>query len=221
MGMASAVRERLPTRSQWAPIALWLLGWLAFAVIAGLAAASSRFPADLWISHRLQDISSPAFDNALDLPETLADFPFLLAIFLPALVLLWLLHHRREAIILLLTPLGWLPNTAVKALVDRPRPSPHLVRIIGEASGPSFPSGHTITAVLIFGLLLFLATILVHRPWLRLPLQLACLYAILFTALARIYHGAHWPSDILGSALLGSLILAFFVWAHRHLMGKA
>ena len=194
-------------RPRLACLLLWLAALLGFAVMAGFAAAYDYFSADLWLAHRLQEIDSAAFDDALDLPEILADFPFLLAVWLPALGLLWLLHHRRQALLLFIAPLGWALNVAVKALVDRPRPSPHLVRIIDEASGPSFPSGHTITAVLTFGFILYLATALIQRPWLRLPLQSACLYGIVFTGLARIYHGAHWPSDVYGAVLFGVLLL--------------
>ena len=194
---------------------LWLAALLGFAVMAGFAAAYDHFPADLWLAHRLQEIDSAAFDDALDLPEAAADLPYVLAVWLPALGLLWLLHHRRQALLLLIAPLSWALNTGVKVMVDRPRPSPQLVRIIDEASGPSFPSGHTITAVLIFGFILYLATTLVQRSWLRLLLQLACLYGIIFTGLARVYHGVHWPSDVYGAALLGALLLAPLILVDR------
>lgn len=200
------------------PAALWLLALLGFALLAGFAAAYDYFPADLWVSHRLQGIDAAAFGKAVSLPETLADLPLVLAVWLPALALLWLLRHHWEALLLLLAPLGWIANTIVKELVTRPRPSPELVRVTDNPSGPSFPSGHTITAFLIFGLLLYFATVLVRPPWLRLSLQLACLYGIVFTGLARIYHGAHWFSDVYGAALLGILILAIFIAAHRALL---
>ena len=188
--------------------ALWLAGLLAFGILAGFAAAHNTLPADQWVSHRLQEIHSSAFDDAVDFPEALADLPYVLAVWLPALALLLLLRHRWQAFLLLVAPVGWVADTGVKHLVDRPRPSPDLVRVTDAASGPSFPSGHAITAVLIFGLLFYFATILVRPAWLRLSLQLACLYAIVFTGLARIYHGAHWFSDVYGALLLGLLILA-------------
>ncbi len=189
------------------PAVLWLIALLGFGVLAGFAAAHDTLPADLWVSHRLQEIDSPAFDAALDLPEALADLPYVLAVWLPAVAVLWLLRHPWRALLLLIAPLGWLGNTAVKHLVDRPRPTPELVHITDAADGPSFPSGHAITAVLIFGLLLYFATVVVRPAWLRLPLQLACLYAIVFSGLARIYHGVHWLSDVYGAVLLGVLIL--------------
>jgi len=190
---------------------LWLAALLGFVVMAGFAAAYDYFPGDLWISHHLQQIHSAAFDDAVSIPEAAADLPYVLAVWLPVLGLLWLLRHRGQAVLLLLAPLGWGVNGVVKQVVDRPRPSSHLVRIVDGASGPSFPSGHTITAVLIFGFLFYLATTLVRRPWLRLLLQMACLFGIIFTGLARIYHGAHWLSDVYGAVLLGILILTLLI----------
>jgi membrane-associated phospholipid phosphatase len=196
-------------------LALWLLLLAGFAVLSGFAAAADHFPADVWLAHHLQEIHSAAFDDAVSLPETLADLPFVLAVWLPALGLLWLLRRRWEALILLLAPLGSGINSVVKSLVDRPRPSPDLVRVTESASGASFPSGHTVAAVLVFGLLLYFATVLVRSAWLRLPLQIACLYGIAFTGIARVYHGAHWPSDVLGGYYLGGLMLLALITAHR------
>ena len=63
-------------------------------------------------------------------------------------------------------------------------------------------------------------TILIKQPLLRLILQLACLYGIIFSGIARIYHGAHWFSDVYGAVLLGALILAVIVAIHRWLLGE-
>ncbi|HEU4760055.1 MAG TPA: phosphatase PAP2 family protein [Dehalococcoidia bacterium] len=195
--------------------ALWLLALLGFAVMAGFAAARDTFPADLWLAHRLQDVHSGAFNAALDLPETLADLPYVLAVWLPALALLLLARQPVRAFLFLVAPLGWPANSALKLIIDRPRPSAALVRVADAPSGSGFPSGHAITAFLVFGLLLYLATVLVRPLWARLLLQLACLYGIVFTGLARVYHGAHWPSDVLGAFYLGALFLALLIAADR------
>ena len=102
----------------------------------------------------------------------------------------------------------------------RPRPPHELVRIRETPADPSFPSGHVITAVLILGFLLYVVTILIKQRVLRSILQLACLYGIIFSGIARIYHGAHWLSDVYGAALLGALILAIIVAIHRWLVAN-
>ncbi len=85
-----------------------------------------------------------------------------------------------------MAPFGWVVNRIVKELVMRPRPSHELVRIREIATDPSFPSGHVITAVLILGLLLYFIRILIKQPVLRLILQLACLYGIIFSGIAHL-----------------------------------
>ena len=69
-------------------------------------------------------------------------------------------------------------------------------------------------------ILLYIVTILTKQPLVRLILQLACLYGIIFCGIARIYHGAHWFSDVYGAALLGALILAVIIAIHRWLLAK-
>ena len=104
-------------------------------------------------------------------------------------------------------PLGWGLNAGCKYLVSRPRPSALLVEVRGQAvDDPSFPSGHTVTATLLFGLLFFLSSY-VRPVWLRVLLQVFCIYVIASTALARIYDGRHWASDVYGAMLLGALVV--------------
>lgn len=70
--------------------------------------------------------------------------------------------------------------------------APHMI------GGYAFPSGHTLTAVCVYG---FLATL--NRGWIRRLLW--CLP--LLVAAARVALGVHWLSDVVGAWLLGWLWL--------------
>lgn len=187
----------------------WLLALLGFGVLAGFAAAYDTFPADLWLTHRLQEIDAVAFARAVDWAEDLADAPTMIAVWLAAGAALLGLAHRWEALLLLLSMASRLLNSGLKELIERPRPPGY------ESATFSFPSGHAEGAVVLYGLLFYFATVLIPYAPLRLLTQAACLWIILFTGLERVFVGAHWPSDVLGGFYFGTLMLAALIALHR------
>jgi membrane-associated phospholipid phosphatase len=195
--------------------ALWLLLLAGFAVLSGFAAAYDRFPADIWLAHRLQELDATSFMRAMDWAEDLTDTPWIIVVWLGAAAALLVAARRWEALLLLATVLGRLVNVGVKELVERPRPTEDLVVVSESPSSPAFPSGHADGAIMLYGLLFYFITLFVPHPVLRRVGQAACLWVILFTGMERVFVGAHWPSDVLGGYYLGGLMLAVLVAAHR------
>jgi undecaprenyl-diphosphatase len=103
----------------------------------------------------------------------------------------------------------------MKAIVDRPRPTADLVDVAVSLNSPSYPSGHVLSAVLLFGFLVYCIERTVPGMALRRALQAVCLSLIALMGYARVEVGAHWPTDVLGGWLIGALIVAGLVWAHR------
>jgi membrane-associated phospholipid phosphatase len=95
---------------------------------------------------------------------------------------------------------GYLLNTAIKFTIRRPRPAlPGLPPLTSTTSGLSFPSAHTTTSVLAASL------------YSELSLPAGPLHALAGAfAYSRIYLGVHYPSDLLGGALLGGAMAALF-----------
>lgn len=100
--------------------------------------------------------------------------------------------------------LGILIRFVINQQLARPRPSEDLWLV--HPAGYSFPSGHTATATVGYGI----AAWLVMRNWPRLrPYALPVAVFIAFAVgLSRIYLGVHWPSDVLAGWLFGTGWLA-------------
>src|SRR6266566_2936973 len=80
----------------------------------------------------------------------------------------------------------------------------------------SFPSGHMVRAVVVYGLIAFVVQRLAPWPLARaLAIPVATLLIVLL-AFDRLYLEVHWESDVLGGLLLGSIaLLAATVWLDR------
>ncbi len=94
-------------------------------------------------------------------------------------------------------------DIVLKVVVDRPRPPNPAV----NTEFGSFPSGHVLHAVVIFGLVPFLLWILTNRSeLLRLDFVVFAV-VVLSVALSRVRLGAHWPSDVIVSFFIGASLL--------------
>ena len=89
-------------------------------------------------------------------------------------------------------------NGLLKLIYRRPRPS--VIPPLATVNTFSFPSGHTITAVALYGFAAFILWRKSHRILAIFVLFWACLIAF-----SRIYLGVHYPSDVLGAITVGSL----------------
>ncbi|MBN1674342.1 MAG: phosphatase PAP2 family protein [Kiritimatiellae bacterium] len=115
---------------------------------------------------------------------------------------------RRHAAVLLIVAVGLaVSNVTLKAAIERPRPASVFAQPEDSERPPinelehislrrrSFPSGHSMIA---FYFMVYLG--LYSRRHLPCALALASLIAV-----ARVYVGAHFPSDCVAGAGLGSL----------------
>lgn len=113
-------------------------------------------------------------------------------------------------------------NHLVKGQVCRTRPDAvfHLI----SQGGYSFPSGHSMTGIFFYGMLLYSARRMILEFDAALPEEarkkrIYCaraltVFGILLIGLigiSRIYVGVHFPSDVLGGWLLGGALLVLAV----------
>jgi undecaprenyl-diphosphatase len=196
-----------------------------FAGIAGFAALTALVPTkqgeamDRAITARFQANNDPRIKRAMDVVSWFGFPPQSRLLPLAYASVLWIARFRLEAIFQLAASGTGLLSTIVKSLMHRPRPiaGDGLRVAAGPLGGSSFPSGHVLTYVGVYGWMAIMADLHI-KP--RFPRRLAV--AALTTLIAavgpsRIYLGHHWPSDVLASYLLGSSYLAALLLAYRRL----
>lgn len=96
----------------------------------------------------------------------------------------------------------------IKSIIKRQRPT--ILQLIDQG-GYSFPSGHAMIAVCVYGYFIYYFYRHVKNKCLR---NFVCTFLVIFILLigiSRIYLGVHYPSDILGGYLISSIILIIII----------
>lgn len=191
-----------------------LIIWLIIILCSGfifLTFIAALFPPsaiDLEISTAVQSTQSPGLDSAMKFISWFGAFPVPMFIGLLVAVIFYLFKFKREAIFIILTFISGIISTVIKFIVDRPRPTMDVVRIVEIARQQSFPSGHTLFYTIFFGFLLVLMWNLKQiNVIVRTIVTVISASLILMIPFSRIYLGAHWFTDVLGGFILGLICL--------------
>jgi membrane-associated phospholipid phosphatase len=128
-----------------------------------------------------------------------------------ALVALWRALRRdwHSAGALLVVPAGMLLNWSLKLAFRRARPAwdDPLVQLASY----SFPSGHAIASTVFYGMLCALVFAHTRSPLLRGLAAAAALFMVALVCFSRVYLGAHYPSDVIAGAAVGTACVLLFL----------
>ena len=122
--------------------------------------------------------------------------------------ILYLIKHKKIVAnsILLTIVISTLLNNIIKIFVRRSRPD---VIMISESSF-SYPSGHAMASVTMYGLIIYLLIKSDLKNWQKIIYSLFLLFLIIGICISRIYLGAHYFTDIFGGVLLSLILLILF-----------
>jgi membrane-associated phospholipid phosphatase len=202
--LSTALRAQLPL----------VLLFLAFALIALslVWTTGQRLDTHMFMLFNLHGFRPRWLDRIMWLATQLGN---MLAAVALALTFVLLSYRGMAVEVVLGTITLWLLVELVKVLTDRERPYLALegVRVIGwRERGRSFPSGHTSQTF-------FLITLVIHRFPPGLGITAALYLLALFIGFTRLYVGAHYPRDVLGGAVLGSIWAGVVALLEPYLFG--
>lgn len=177
-----------------------------FVPLAWWARKHRHSPIDVAITHIAQKEQTSLIRSIVKIANIcLCSDAWLNVLVVPVALLLWKMRLRLEALMTIGT--CWtstLARKVIKQLVDRPRPSPLLVRVRNQSRGKSFPSGDVASSISVWGWLFALGLLRKQEMqpknnfFLSLPLLLVALVGP-----ARVYLGDHWATDVLGGYMFG------------------
>jgi undecaprenyl-diphosphatase len=177
-----------------------------FGIIFTLVRRNQSAAADAAITLRLQKRNHPMFNRLMHVVSW-PGFPPQSRIIPPSIAaLLFALGFRLEGIFQLLAWGSGGISFTFKRIMQRKRPGadfPEIRVAVARIGGTSFPSGHVLNYIGVYGFLAFLAHI-----WIEPKLIRRVVVGLLGSLLAlvgpsRVYLGHHWFTDVSASYLLG------------------
>jgi len=138
---------------------------------------------------------------------------------------MWRRGFGVDSLAVLAFPVAVVLELIYKRIVDHPGPPPNIAHsdgpsvseLLGQGvAAGSFPSGHMVRTVVVYGLLAFVVARLAHRRWVGRLAVAAAVVLIAAESFDRLYLNVHWESDVIGGLLLGGVVLAgAIIWLDR------
>jgi len=181
--------------------------WSAFALLAvaavqgwgGLSRIDSRFggPDTAWVEDH------PWSRGLLRWIELTFGTTGLTVMVLGLGVLMLTRGHRRAAVLTVAVPLAALTaSTVLKSVVGRDRPPWQDTEALLESA--AFPSGHATSTTALAGVVCVLVMMLVRRAGIRRLVYVLSGLVVVAVCVDRVLLGRHYPTDVVGGALLGA-----------------
>jgi undecaprenyl-diphosphatase len=203
-------------RNAYATFGILILGGLAvgivlsygFAKIAAKVVSGQTTGFDDAAMKFMGSHQVPWISNAMVEVTTLGTGIVVAMIVAVSALFLWLYDYRNSATLLLVTTIGGLMlNMVLKLGFDRPRPQ--FFDWGTHAMSSSFPSGHAMSASIVYPTVAYLAARLEKTKLARFITLVVTALLVALICFSRVYLGVHYPSDVLAGVVVGLAWSAF------------
>lgn len=202
------------------PLTSFVALCVATLILSAFAAGPSTLPGDVRIARFIQRWDFAPLQRLADFGNGIGATAMGITIWLALLLSSVALRRNRDSAFLVV--LGFLRalGALLKDVLTSPRPSSPFIHLSGHFNGYGFPSGHTFTATCIGGAILLIAARRIRRRSECGAVYVLAIAIPLVTGFARVYVGAHWPSDVLGGWLWGIITVVAAWWLSRYLLRR-
>jgi membrane-associated phospholipid phosphatase len=178
-----------------------LVGYLALAV---LAAEQHFFALDYGTRVWMRVLQFEVLQLPVTIVTHLGDTPGLVPLIAIGFLILWRVNRRWALALPVLMAGTWALQILAKLAANRPRPN---LEPLG------FPSGHVLSLVVFFGLMIYLIATAskTRRRW-RVLACGVCAFTVVSVAFTRLWLDKHWLSDLAGGLGVGVAYLLLAIW---------
>ena len=189
-------------------VAVGLAAVGVFALFATVVVQGITQPFDEAVLRWLGAHRNPTLDRVMVEITTLGNGGVLIMVIAVSGAFLWLTKHRWSVYLLALAYFGgYLMNHLLKESFARPRPT--VLDHLDPTTSASFPSGHAMNALIMYGAVAYLVGRLEPTAAMRRTTWGLAALLILAIGASRVYLGVHYPSDVIAGYIAGLAWLTF------------
>lgn len=192
-------------------LVLSLIFLVAFALIALNINSPEIKSLDNSINQYSANHQIPFIQSITIFVGTIFDPIYMIIFILVFSAILWFSKKKSDSILLFLTSgISGVLIFILKQIFERARPANSIITDIGS----SFPSGHALISVVLFGILIYFSLKIKSQARKNVSIA-ACVLGILLVGLGRVYLNIHWFSDVIAGYCFGLFLVLGVFYLYR------